>query len=116
MIIAAFDSVFIQDLGSFPCKNSLQKKSKNCSQILPGEVLADSLMDVMFNTIKFVKPNNWSVGNLKSSKISKYIHDAKIIRVRTDDCHGGLSKFIFCVFLRRLWENTFQNFSCETKV
>ena len=74
-------------------------------------------MDAMFNTVKCVKPNNWSVGNLKSSKISKYIHDAKkLIRVRTDDYHGGLSKFIFCVFLRWLWKNTFQNFSCKTKV
>lgn len=81
-MITPFDSVFIQDLGSFPCKNSLQKKSKNCSQILTGEVLADSLMGEMFNTVKCVMPNNWSVGNLKSSKISKYIHDAKkLIRV-----------------------------------
>ena len=73
----------------------------------------------MFNTVKCVKPNKWSVENLKFNKISKYIHDAKkLVRVRADEYHiiVGLSKFVFPVFPRWLWKNAFQNFSCKAKV
>lgn len=72
-------------------------------------------MNLTFNTIKCTKSNNWSLENIKSNKLSKYIHRAeKLACVVTGEYNVGLMQIYLLIVSERMSLEEHKNFPLKT--